>query len=127
MRHWFAILVLGTYVCSVTELHQLFKVPALFAHYAEDLDERPDESFLCFLADHYFEGTHHEAEDQEEHGTLPFHGHQDCTSHSLQINSIVPTGMTLVQVAITPSEQPLLDDASYSFLLSRDVWQPPKA
>ncbi|MBK7385132.1 MAG: hypothetical protein IPI81_17645 [Flavobacteriales bacterium] len=127
MRHWLAILILGTYLCSVTELHQLFKIPALFSHYSEDVQERPDEGFFCFLADHYFEGTHHEAEDQEDHGDLPFHGHHDCTSHSVQIGSIEPNGITVIHMAITPSEQPLLDDASYSFLLSRDVWQPPKA
>ncbi|MBL0128837.1 MAG: hypothetical protein IPP83_15585 [Flavobacteriales bacterium] len=127
MRHWIAILVLGTYLCSVTELHQLFKAPALFEHYAEDLGDRPDESFLCFLADHYFEGAHHDAEGHEDHGDLPFHGDHDCTMHSVQISSLVGNGITLIQVAITSSEQPLLDDASYSFLLSRDVWQPPKA
>lgn len=127
MRHWLAFLVLGTYLCSVTELHQLFKVPALFEHYAEDLGDRPDESFLCFLADHYFEGTHHDAEDQEDHGDLPFSNHQDCTSHALQIVCPLPGGIAASTLAFTPSEQPLLDDASYSFLLSRDVWQPPKA
>ncbi len=51
MRHWLAILILGTYLCSVTELHQLFKIPALFSHYSEDVQERPDEGFFCFLAE----------------------------------------------------------------------------
>ena len=125
MNRWFAILLLGTYLCSTTELHQLLKLPGLIDHYTEHAEADNDETFLCFLADHYFNGEHHDGD--EHHHELPFNCHHDCTSHSLQVASPVPFGTLVVSVPTSLSEPPVLDDASYSFLLSRDVWQPPKA
>ncbi|MEO8069004.1 MAG: hypothetical protein ABI599_15010 [Flavobacteriales bacterium] len=127
MNRWLAILFMSTYLCSATELHQLFKLPALFAHFAEDLGERPNEGFMCFLADHYFDGMHREAEGHEDHGDLPFHNQQDCTSHSLQVIAPSLYGELVVNIPSSPAEPHALDASSYSFLLSRDVWQPPKA
>ena len=127
MNRWLVIVLLSTYLCSATELQQLFKLPALFAHFAEDLGERPDEGFLCFLADHYFDGTHREVEEQEDNSDLPFHNHQDCTSHSAQVIIPATCGDVVVVVPSSPAEPHALDASAYSFLLSRDVWQPPKA
>ena len=127
MKRWLAALLLGTYLCSATDLHELFKLPALFTHFAEDLGERPNEDFFCFLADHYLDGTHHEAEEHEDHSDLPFQNHQDCTSHSVQVIIPVTCGDVVVSVPSSPTEPRALDASSYSFLLSRDVWQPPKA
>ncbi len=126
MKRWLAILLLGTYLCSATELHQLLKLPALVGHYMEHAEADNDETFPCFLADHYLSGEHHDADEDHDHN-LPFSCHHDCTSHSLQVASPTPFGEVVYNVPSSPTEPHALDASSYSFLLSRDVWQPPKA
>ena len=126
MRQLFVMLILGSYLCSTTELHELFKLPALYGHFHEHAKLDSGETFLCFLADHYLYGEHHD--DSEEHGHgLPFHYHHDCASHALQVASPVSAGALVFSVPSSPAEAHALDGASYSFLVSRDVWQPPKA
>ena len=126
MKRWLALLLLGTYLCSATELHQLIKLPGLVGHYLEHAEADGEETFLCFLADHYLHGEHEEADEDHDH-TLPFNCHHDCTSHAFQVAWPAAIGELVLNVPSSPTEPHALDASSYSFLLSRDVWQPPKA
>ena len=121
-----AILSLCTYIGASTELCQLLKLPGLFSHYVEHTETDPDETFLCFLTDHYLNGEHHSEGEEHEHG-IPFGCHHDCVAHALQLVAPVPYYAVVYSIQSPVSEPPVLDDASYSFLLSKDVWQPPKA
>ena len=126
MYRWLVILLLSSYVCSVTELHQLIKLPGLFAHFAEHAEEDENETILCFLADHYLTGSH-QHEDSAHDSELPFHGENDYAAHTIQIAVPMPPIAELISCTASITDPPVIDDASYSFLLSTDVWQPPKA
>ncbi|HRH71023.1 MAG TPA: hypothetical protein PLB89_16085 [Flavobacteriales bacterium] len=52
----------------------LFKMPLLLAHYYEHLEENSDLGFNAFLALHYADPAHEEA-DHTGHENLPFHHH----------------------------------------------------
>ena len=84
MYRWLALFLLGSYVCSVTELHQLIKLPGLIEHFVEHAQQDENETFLCFLADHYLTGSH-QHEDNGHDSELPFHGDHDCATHTVQI------------------------------------------
>ncbi|MBK7298202.1 MAG: hypothetical protein IPI91_16905 [Flavobacteriales bacterium] len=126
MYRWLVIVLLGSYVCSITELHQLIKLPGLIAHYVEHAQEDADETILCFLADHYLSGSH-KLQDSGHGSELPFHGDHDCTSHTVQIAVPMPPNTPVFTCSVSIPDPPVIDDMSYSFLLSDDVWQPPKA
>ncbi|MBP6311413.1 MAG: hypothetical protein WAR83_09580 [Flavobacteriales bacterium] len=125
MFRWLVILILGSYICSITELHQLIKLPGLIEHFVEHAQQDENETFLCFLADHYLTGSH-QHEDNGHDSELPFHGDHDCATHTVQIAVPVPQSPAEITIALITSEPPVLDDTAYSFLLSNDVWQPPK-
>ena len=126
MYRWLALFLLGSYVCSVTELHELIKLPGLIEHFVEHAQQDENETFLCFLADHYLTGSH-QHEDNGHDSELPFHGEHDLASHPVQVAVPMPPIAELFTCITSITDPPVIDDASYSFLLSTDVWQPPKA
>lgn len=125
MRRWIAVLVLGAYLCSSAELHQFLKLPAFFAHWSEHRHQAGHMGLLAFLDLHYFNAAHDEG-GHEDHD-LPFHCDHECMTHALQIGVPEPSmGLPLRAVA-EQDDRPIPRDQDYSFLLGRDIWQPPKA
>ena len=125
MRRWIAILLLGSYLFFGTELHQFLKVPTLIDHFQAHQKSDPAETFLGFLVDHYLNSADTNAEEGGDHG-LPFTCHHDCTAHSFQVFSAERSTALVLSSAMPCSEPHALEDPSYSFQSSRDVWQPPK-
>ncbi|MCD8740667.1 hypothetical protein LT679_08655 [Mucilaginibacter roseus] len=56
---------------DVTELHQLFKLPILFQHYAEHKERNTRVSFVDFLSMHYW-GDDMDDNDDDRDMQLPF-------------------------------------------------------
>lgn len=125
MRQWIAIILLGLFTFSGTEVHQLLKLPMLFQHYAEHQAEgRMD--WLNFLAEHYLHERHHHASDDHHH-ELPFHCDHHCGAQTIQAQladrtaSAIPLPSALdVELIATEDRIPLLDGPA-------DIWQPPRA
>ena len=66
------ILILSlAFLCSYTELRQLFKMPLLIEHYKKHCSENGDISFLAFLRLHYSEQEKNDNDEQEDN-QLPF-------------------------------------------------------
>ncbi len=71
MRTFFFIFLSCIFLNSATELHQLFKLPSLLAHYLHHRQEDKSITFFDFLRIHYSE-NHPLDNDEEEDNQLPF-------------------------------------------------------
>ena len=61
MRRLIAVIFLFSFLFSGTEMHELFKIPHLLAHYIEHSSESKEISLLDFIKEHYngAENLHH--------------------------------------------------------------------
>ncbi|MCC6839901.1 MAG: hypothetical protein IT230_07060 [Flavobacteriales bacterium] len=125
MRRRFAILLLGLFAFTGTELHQLLKVPMLFAHYAEHQAEQP-MGWMQFLEEHYPHDRHHH-ERGESHQGLPFQCDHHCGAQTLQAQLDGACGTVLMLPA--PIDVQLI--ATEDRIAPREgpdgIWQPPRA
>ncbi len=106
---------------------QLAKVPALFAHFAQHEHDHHGQhpGFFELLALHYADEAHHDA-DHQEHGKLPFSGHQAPVQ--LTVSPALPFTQSFVAcicmpvqvLHLTPTTDPPDSRSGPS------VWQPPK-
>ena len=127
MKKLTAILFLSIYLVSVTELHELFKLPQLVEHFMEHKSEDSKTSLLNFLVMHYTSADDGDG-DKSKDMQLPFKSHHDCANlanagfitfnnFSLAIKSTPISSKTYKTQAI--------DFISSSYLSS--IWQPPKS
>jgi hypothetical protein len=125
MKKIAAILFVTVYLLSTTEAHQLFKLPVIFEHYKEHMQENSQISFLEFLDLHYMHGSPRD-KDYERDMQLPFKTQDDCLS-------ISPAFVPLFVQHSVPA--PELINTRPSFVLPQQVllssylaniWQPPK-
>lgn len=125
MRQWIAIILLGLFTFSGTEVHQLLKLPMLFQHYAEHQAEgRMD--WLNFLAEHYLHERHHHASDDHHH-ELPFHCDHHCGAQTVQASIAQESSPAVllcngldVQLNATEDRIPPREGPD-------GIWRPPKA
>jgi hypothetical protein len=125
MKPWIAVLLLGTYLLTCTELHQLLKLPALFAHFTEHCAQDSDESFVGFLGEHYFGGRHHGPIDQHDQ-ELPFHGDHTCAAQSPQLSTPTVVSVHLCIARCIVDVAAPGDDRLPSSQPRTDIWQPPR-
>jgi len=71
MRSCFLIILSCSFLNASTELHQLFKLPFLLAHYRHHRAEDKSLTLVEFFKIHY-SGDHPADNDDEEDGQLPF-------------------------------------------------------
>ena len=126
MKKSLAIFFLIVYVMSLTELHQLSKLPLLFQHFTEHKSANNTLTLSDFLVMHYISDFRHPS-DHEKDMQLPFKSHDECLS-SLQVvyvpaNEYQPGLKPVPQIQETflPYKETF---KSYSALSS--IWQPPK-
>jgi hypothetical protein len=123
-----AILFLGIYLFSTTELSQLLKLPAFVAHYKEHKKENSDLTLWKFLCIHYANTNKPDA-DHAKDMQLPFKTHDNCAA---QINvSFPPTVFSISTHTITPpaehQKQYFHHDVFVSSSFFANIWQPPKS
>ncbi len=125
--------ILATYLLVLSgipgqEMHELFGIRAMTAHFHEHEEQHEHEDtdhgmgFLEFLYLHYADETH---KDSEGHDNLPFHhNHQSGVVNYF----VAPTASMVPQPAAA-----LLAVKAHSFFESRllaplvySIWQPPK-
>ncbi|MBU3676661.1 MAG: hypothetical protein FGM54_05710 [Chitinophagaceae bacterium] len=80
MKRFLAILFLGLYLTTTTELHELFKLPLLYFHFNEHKSENKNLSLSAFLHQHY---SHHQDHDNDwqKDSKLPFKTCQNDFNH----------------------------------------------
>ncbi len=126
MKKTTVILILTAYLFSITELHQLLKLPIVFQHYYEHKQWNKDISFIDFLDMHYMHGNP-PFSDYDEDMKLPFKTFDNCISTIIPV--IVPQNIKITAdqpVQVKPEQRSAwLDEFIPSSYLSR-IWQPPK-
>lgn len=126
MRRITAYLFLFVYLFANTELHELAKVGAFAAHFAEHQKEDKDITLIEFIQIHYFSGNVVDA-DYEQDMKLPFKI-TDCSNFSP--THIIPQPVFLAfqpVISIDLVGLPLYDQSALPSSHLTDIWQPPKA
>jgi len=121
------ILFLFIYLSSVTELHELVKLPVLLEHFTEHKEKTKRLSFWAFLHMHYAQQNEADG-DNDRDMQLPFKSQDGCSS--VFLSSFV--NATAGQLDSKPqiSTCLLFSDYSDDFLSPAHlstIWQPPKA
>ena len=127
LKKLIAILFLSIYVVSATELHELFKLPNLVAHFKEHQSEDKTTTLIDFLVQHYTSSDDGDG-DKTKDMQLPFKSNHDG-------GNITNTGFISfnnVQLAIksAPIESEIYNTYSSDFISSAylsSIWQPPKS
>lgn len=123
VRKLLPIFLLSVYLVSVTELHELFKLPQLVEHFIEHKVEDKGTTFLDFLVLHYSS-----SDDGEEHSELPFKAHHD--NGNIINSGFISFSSFSLDIKSTPIESKIYKTYSTDFISSAylsSIWQPPKS
>jgi hypothetical protein len=121
------ILFLSIYLSSVTELHQLLKLPLLIEHFVEHKEKTQSLSFWEFLCMHYSQQTDGDG-DTDRDKQLPFKSHDGCSSAFMSgfmngaSSQISPKTRILTACYYSEYADTFLSSAHLS-----SIWQPPKS
>lgn len=125
MRKTALYLLVAIYSLTLTEFHQLLKIPALVEHYVEHHQEDPSLSLLGFLKMHY-PGKFLVDDDYSKDQQLPFRS-SDCSVTTAFFVVLPSIGQVDHPVYPEPRQEFLPQkENAYSFLNSRDIFQPPR-
>lgn len=120
------ILFLTAYLFATTELSQLFKLPALIAHFVEHKQENKDLSIWQFLCIHYAHGNVKDA-DYEKDMKLPFKTHDNCSAQISCISTPPTLSYTIKPIYIEiVSNKFIPQDLEFSSFRLSNIWQPPR-
>ena len=127
MKKTVILLLLSTYLISVTDLKQLLKLPFLIEHYFEHKTENQSLTFWDFLHLHYaFEDVKNA--DHEQDMKLPFKSHSNCStsiSYHFADNFIytfdTPNSAFVTMPPVIHYKALFLKSAHLS-----SIWQPPR-
>ena len=126
MRRTAAYLFLFVYLFANTELHELAKVGAFVAHFAEHQKENKDITLIEFIKIHYFSGNVVDA-DYEQDMKLPF---KTTDFSNFSPTHTIPQPVFLAFQPVLSIESvglPLYDQSALPSSHLNDIWQPPKA
>ncbi len=124
MRRLIAFIFLFSFLFSGTEMHELFKIPHLLAHYIEHSSESKEISLLDFIKEHYngAENLHHDT--HKDKGCLPFQGKE----HINPMNTLILSNTIIMvfQKSILQENKVISFYKSSVSSFHGSVWQPPK-
>lgn len=125
MRRLFSIFLLFLVMMSHTEIIQLFKLPAFYAHYLEHREENKDLGLIGYIFLHYRDSRHA----ANPHEQLPF---KTCHHGQSSVAFNLPCMITVIQV--THADEPSnnlsyipMDEDLLPETLRGSVFQPPKS
>lgn len=127
MKKIAVIFLFGLYFLASTEAHQLLKVPMLVKHFMQHKKEDSKITLVAFLKMHYAQTTIFD-DDYAQDMQLPFKVHSE--DFCLSVMPTLPTPkfeMEIVSTPVVKQSIPLMNDVTYSFLSTQDIFQPPKA
>lgn len=125
MRKAAVYLLVAIYSLTLTEFHQLLKIPVLIEHFVEHHREDRSISLMSFLKMHY-PGKFSMDDDYSKDQQLPFRS-SDCSATTAFIVLLPAIGQVLhpdypePRLVFLPEKE-----NDYSFLNSRDIFQPPR-
>ena len=117
------VFLFGTFVPGQVQ-EELTRLPVLWKHYQLHKTETPGTTFSQYLKLHYGDGfaKHRSAHD---HSKLPMKSGDHHLHAPVPVD--LPEMLTLVSKASNIGcSTPVFVDQSYDFLLTDNIWQPPK-
>jgi hypothetical protein len=121
------IFLLSIYLVSVTELHELFKLPQLVEHFMEHKSEDSKTSLLNFLVMHYA-NTDDGDGDKSKDMKLPFKSNHDCANFAN--TGFISFNTFSLAIKSTPIKSKIYKTNATDFISSAylsSIWQPPKS
>lgn len=117
--------MVAIYSLTLTEFHQLLKIPALIEHYVEHHHEDPSLSLMSFLKLHY-PGKFQVDDDYSKDQQLPFRSSDFSVTNAFFV--VLPAIGQVVHPDYPEPRQEFLPikEKDYTFLNSRDIFQPPR-
>lgn len=126
MRRVTLLFIMFAYFSSVTEVHELFKVSNLIAHYLQHRESDHNLSFSDFLFLHYDEHSEH-ADSSEHNDDLPFKSHHVPIAWFNFVAPIFTASVKQEVILFYLASKPV---AYYRCITATDressIWQPPK-
>lgn len=105
------------------EFDQLVKIPALFRHYTQHLNQDGNISFFGFLKMHYQSGR--ENNNEGEHKNLPFKSHEcQNLTQILVLEVYEPELSALIPFIFDVSSS--VNEDFYDLENVASIWQPPQ-
>jgi hypothetical protein len=121
------IFLLSIYLVSVTELHELFKLPQLVEHFIEHKSEDSNTGLVDFLVMHYANDDDGDS-DKSKDIQLPFKSHHDCGN--LANTGFITFNSFSLAIKSTPIKSKIYKTHTIDFISSAylsSIWQPPKS
>jgi hypothetical protein len=126
MRRALLLFIAFVYLSTVTEVHELFKVTNLIAHYLQHREQDSTLSFTDFIALHYDEHSEH-ACSAEHTDELPFKSHPFSIAW---FNLIAPIPTPAIKHGISFCAEAFNPEAYYRCIIASEressIWQPPR-
>ncbi|WP_291274046.1 hypothetical protein [Flavobacterium sp.] len=125
MKKYITLAFLCVYLFSMTEVHQLLKMPLLVEHYLEHKQENKQLSLLSFFEMHYLNGQHLDS-DHDKDMQLPFKNFQD--NHPNVVLAL-PESVEFIPPYVFPQDVMVLNFNEHQIFISNfltSIWQPPK-
>ena len=121
-----AILLVGIYLFSFSELSQFLKLPVLVQHFVEHQTQDSSITFWAFIKEHY-NGKFEIDDDYHRDSQLPFRT-TDCAAYNIVVLSDAPVTPDFLHHSISFTRNFVLrnDEQIYSAATS-DIFQPPRS
>lgn len=126
MKKGIAILFLSIYLCTVTEAHELLKLPVVFQHFTEHQTEDKSITVFQFLKIHYLQGDVQD-DDYARDMQLPFKTAGEFFASS--VSAFVPLNSIIVlsyPTVISDNQWKGHGSPSFYSNYQVNIWQPPK-
>jgi hypothetical protein len=120
-----AILVLTGFLSSTTEMHELFKLQHLVAHYFEHATTEKNATLAGFLHTHYSH-DHNHRDDHHDKGCLPFQGDHSCQTIAITIINSSTSVEIKPDIPVHNLKQKEKRSAFIMSDFNSRIWQPPK-
>jgi hypothetical protein len=113
------------FLISTTEVHEIFKIQHLVAHYLEHTAKEGNTPFAEFLHIHYSHDHNNHHDDHHDKGCLPFQGDHGYPVNFIGVSLQHPIEFAIGPQALSPVLQQKLPNFTFSDYLSK-IWQPPR-
>lgn len=124
LKRIIVISLLFAFAFVQTPLHEVFKLPVLFAHFMEHKEQDNTIDFYKYLKMHYSEN--HVDSDYDRDMELPF---KHCSMPLFLIMTTVSNNVEVSLNNISPESKKILTGYKNPFLntdISHNIWQPPR-
>lgn len=117
--------MLFVFVFTNTEIHQVFKMPALIQHFSDHQQEDSYKTIFDFIVEHYSNAQHHAT--TEGHGKLPFKNNDCGKIHGTVIFISVVLHFKASPQMNQDKIYTLYKSINHTSFSLNNIWQPPKA